>query len=64
MMVGTDGTGEILDELRKENRTDDLRILHLSKSVGKKKAVEAASEIVGAKFMHLWTVIATWQLTL
>ena len=41
----TDGTGEILDEMRKENRTDDLRILHLSKSVGKKKAVEAASEI-------------------
>ncbi|MDW0143517.1 MAG: glycosyltransferase family 2 protein, partial [Nitrososphaeraceae archaeon] len=41
----TDGTGEILDEIRKENRTDDLRILHLSKSVGKKKAVEAASEI-------------------
>ena len=41
----TDGTGEILDEMRKENRTDDLSILHLSKSVGKKKAVEAASEI-------------------
>lgn len=41
----TDGTGEILDELRKETRTEDLRILHLSKSVGKKKAVEAASEI-------------------
>jgi hyaluronan synthase len=41
----TDSTGEILDEMRKENRADDLRILHLSKSVGKKKAVEAASEI-------------------
>ena len=41
----TDRTGEILDEMRKENRKDSFRILHLSKSVGKKKAVEAASEI-------------------
>ncbi|MGC1262570.1 MAG: glycosyltransferase family 2 protein, partial [Nitrososphaeraceae archaeon] len=41
----TDRTGEILDEMRKENRTESFRILHLSKSVGKKKAVEAASEI-------------------
>ena len=42
---GTDRTGEILDEMRKENRKGSFRILHLSKSVGKKKAVEAASEI-------------------
>jgi hyaluronan synthase len=41
----TDKTGEVLDEMRKENRTGSFRILHLSKSVGKKKAVEAASEI-------------------
>ena len=41
----TDRTGEILDEMRKENRTETFHILHLSKSVGKKKAVEAASEI-------------------
>jgi len=41
----TDSTGEILDEMRKENRAENFRILHLSKSVGKKKAVEAASEI-------------------
>ncbi|TLX92043.1 MAG: glycosyltransferase family 2 protein [Thaumarchaeota archaeon] len=41
----TDNTGEILDEMRKENRTEIFRILHLSKSVGKKRAVEAASEI-------------------
>jgi hyaluronan synthase len=41
----TDKTGEVLDEMRKENRTTNFRILHLSKSVGKKKAVEAASEI-------------------
>jgi hyaluronan synthase len=41
----TDSTGEILDEIRKENRTENFHILHLSKSVGKKKAVEAASEI-------------------
>src|SRR5918994_333417 len=41
----TDKTGEVLDEMRKENRTSSFRILHLSKSVGKKRAVEAASEI-------------------
>lgn len=41
----TDKTGEVLDEMRKENRTSNLRILHLSKSLGKKRAVEAASEI-------------------
>jgi hyaluronan synthase len=41
----SDSTGEILDEIRKENRTENFHILHLSKSVGKKKAVEAASEI-------------------
>jgi hyaluronan synthase len=41
----TDKTGEVLDEMRKENRTTNFHILHLSKSVGKKKAVEAASEI-------------------
>ena len=41
----TDKTGEVLDEMRKENRTTNFRILHLSKSVGKKRAVEAASEI-------------------
>lgn len=41
----TDKTGEVLDEMRKENRSTNFRILHLSKSVGKKKAVEAASEI-------------------
>ena len=41
----TDKTGEVLDEMRKENRTSNFRILHLSKSVGKKRAVEAASEI-------------------
>ena len=41
----TDKTGEVLDEMRKENRTSNFRILNLSKSVGKKRAVEAASEI-------------------
>lgn len=41
----TDKTGEVLDEMRKENRTSNFHILHLSKSVGKKRAVEAASEI-------------------
>src|SRR5207247_8632885 len=41
----TDSTGEILDEMRKENRAENFHILHLSKSIGKKKAVEAASEV-------------------
>jgi len=41
----TDKTGEVLDEMRKENRATNFHILHLSKSVGKKRAVEAASEI-------------------
>ena len=41
----TDKTGEVLDEMRKENRTSNFHILHLSKSVGKKRAVEVASEI-------------------
>jgi hyaluronan synthase len=41
----TDKTGQILDEIRKEWGADKLRIFHLSKSVGKKQAVEVASKI-------------------
>ena len=42
----TDGTAAILDEIRKEASTDTkLRIIHLSKSVGKKAAIEIASQI-------------------
>lgn len=41
----TDRTGQILDDIRKEWGTDRLRIFHLSKSVGKKQAVEVASKI-------------------
>ena len=41
----TDNTARILDEIRAEVGADNIRILHLSKSVGKKRAVEAASEI-------------------
>src|SRR6266540_1309719 len=41
----TDKTGEILDQMHKEYDGRNFHILHLSKSVGKKKAVEAASEI-------------------
>jgi hyaluronan synthase len=41
----TDRTGEILDKMHKEHDNRNFHILHLSKSVGKKKAVEAASEI-------------------
>ena len=41
----TDNTPKILDEIRAEVGAENIRILHLSKSVGKKRAVEAASEI-------------------
>jgi hyaluronan synthase len=41
----TDKTGQILDDIRKEWATDKLRIFHLSKSVGKKQAIEVASKI-------------------
>jgi hyaluronan synthase len=41
----TDKTGRILDDLRKEWGNDKMRIFHLSKSVGKKQAVEVASKI-------------------
>jgi hyaluronan synthase len=41
----TDSTGQILDSIRRENsQLKNFYILHLSKSVGKKKAVEAASQ--------------------
>ena len=43
----TDMTPKIIDEIRKEQGGEgsNLHIIHLSKSVGKKKAIEAASEI-------------------
>ncbi|MDR4491259.1 MAG: glycosyltransferase [Candidatus Nitrosocosmicus sp.] len=41
----TDKTGEILDRLKEQNKSANLRIVHLEKSVGKKKAIEAASKI-------------------
>ena len=46
----TDRTAEILDDIRREERAKNhdkqqLRILHLSRSVGKKKAIEFASQI-------------------
>lgn len=42
----TDGTPAILDEMRKEVGTGSkLQIIHLSKSVGKKGAIEAGSQI-------------------
>lgn len=42
----TDKTSDILDSIRKENlHLRNFYILHLSKSVGKKKAIEAASQI-------------------
>jgi hyaluronan synthase len=40
-----DKTGEILDQMHREHNSKNFHILHLSKSVGKKQAVEAASEI-------------------
>jgi hyaluronan synthase len=39
----TDSTSRILDEMKKEESS--LNIIHLSKSVGKKQAIEAACEI-------------------
>jgi hyaluronan synthase len=39
----TDQTSRILDHLHKEH--SDLHIIHLSKSIGKKKAIEVATEI-------------------
>jgi hyaluronan synthase len=39
----TDQTPRILDHMRKEHQ--DLHIIHLSKSIGKKKAIEVATEI-------------------
>lgn len=46
----TDRTAQILDDIRREEKVKNrdmqqLRILHLSRSVGKKKAVEYASQI-------------------
>src|SRR5918999_3390430 len=41
----TDKTGQILDDIRREWGSHKLRIFHLSKSVGKKQAVEVASKI-------------------
>src|SRR5215207_1512447 len=41
----TDRTGQILDDIRKEWGADKLRVFHLSKSVGKKQAVEVASKV-------------------
>lgn len=41
----TDKTGQILDQIRDQNRSANLRIVHLKDSVGKKKAIEAASKI-------------------
>ena len=41
----TDNTGAILDDMKKENLSTNLRIVHLKESVGKKKAIEVASKI-------------------
>jgi hyaluronan synthase len=44
--ASTDGTAAILDEMRKEvGPGSKLQIMHLSKNVGKKGAIEAGSEI-------------------
>ena len=47
----TDGTSAILDEMRKEvGPGSKLQIIHLSKSVGKKVAIEAGSQIAKGEF--------------
>ena len=43
--ASTDNTPKILDQIRAEVGSENIRILHLSKSVGKKRAIETASEI-------------------
>jgi hyaluronan synthase len=43
--ASTDTTPKVLDQIRAEVGSENIRILHLSKSVGKKRAIEAASEI-------------------
>lgn len=40
-----DKTGEILDEIQKEVGADKLTVIHLPKSVGKKRAIEESSKI-------------------
>ena len=45
MMEVQDKTGQILDQMHRESDSKNFHILHLSKSVGKKQAIEAASEI-------------------
>ena len=45
MTAVPDKTGQILDDIRKEWGPDKLRIFHLSRSVGKKQAIEVASKI-------------------
>jgi hyaluronan synthase len=41
----TDNTGAILEELRKEWGPNKLQVFHLTKSVGKKQAIEVASHM-------------------
>jgi hyaluronan synthase len=41
----TDNTGRILNDIQKEWGVDVLKVLHLSKSVGKKQAIEVASHV-------------------
>lgn len=41
----TDKTGQILDDIKNENKFSNLQIVHLQKSVGKKQAIEVASKI-------------------
>jgi hyaluronan synthase len=41
----TDKTGLILDQLKRERNMPNFSIVHLEKSVGKKKAIEVASKI-------------------
>ncbi|HXG06180.1 MAG TPA: glycosyltransferase, partial [Nitrososphaera sp.] len=41
----TDGTAKVLDEVYRANTIPNLHIIHLSKNVGKKKAIEAGASI-------------------
>lgn len=41
----TDGTAKVLDDMHRTNANPKLHIIHLSKNVGKKKAIEAAASM-------------------
>ena len=64
MMVGPDNTPRILDEIRAKVGPEEMHILHLSKSVGKKGQLKQQVKSLKEKFMLLWIAIVIWQVML